>query len=715
MATACSEEEKESSEVGRREVSTGGREKSSLFRSLSKVLHRKSTDSSLTAVAPSSSPLPRSGLSSPSLTTVLKDPAVASSQGAVASSQGASFAETTQRLALSEASGGRSLTPPLSRPGVYRPVPVNQFQEYVAVRDEKRQLLFKEEFELIQKKSPWHPSEGSLNPLNESKNRYGNITAFDHTRVKLTPIDGIPCSDYIHANFIAGYTKEVEYIAAQGPLESTVCDFWRMVWEHDVHIIAMVTNVVEQGKSKCAVYWPSRGSSTYGDVEVTVEKMLQFPDYTARTFCVKSYGGPPRTVLQFHHTDWTDNGTPLVAAPILYFLEVIHTAQAKMPGPLLIHCSAGVGRTGTLIALDYCLKQMKAEGTVDVRGVMQLLRDQRNYLVQTEQQFVFLHYALLEAIVFGRTMYTLDEFCDKYPALKAASHQPLMMEYGKIGVVKAKGRKSLFIKKVMPRAQGEEEEDEEEEERGVVSAYPAHYIGGYHSSETFIIAEGPLGGNDSPFPQFWQMVIEQKCAHIVTLSDAAPDGGVYWPQLKQTFVRDDISLATVEERCEGVYTMRKIALTSKSGAKHTVTQHHYNRYSEDSSVDFVGFVCKVVRETDRSTGTIAVHSPVTQGPSGMFCALWCCIKRLQLEKVVDVFHVARKLQLQKPNILESAQQYLFLYDCVYQFVFCCHSELTQSSYTCVLWYYYGLSCIQQVLSDDRRMGRFLCLKVLLSE
>lgn len=133
--------------------------------------------------------------------------------------------------------------------------------------------------------------------------------------------------------------------------------------------------------------------------------------------------------------------------------------------------------------------------------------------------------------MFGRTMYTLDEFCDKYPALKAASHQPLMLEYGKIGVVKAKGRKSLFIKKVMPRAQGEEEEeDEEEEERGVVSAYPAHYIGGYHSSETFIIAEGPLGGNDSPFPQFWQMVIEQKCAHIVTLtlSDAAPDVCHVW-------------------------------------------------------------------------------------------------------------------------------------------------------------------------------------------
>ena len=133
--------------------------------------------------------------------------------------------------------------------------------------------------------------------------------------------------------------------------------------------------------------------------------------------------------------------------------------------------------------------------------------------------------------MFGRTMYTLDEFCDKYPALKVASHQPLMLEYGKIGVVKAKGRKSLFIKKVMPRAQGEEEEeDEEEEERGVVSAYPAHYIGGYHSSETFIIAEGPLGGNDSPFPQFWQMVIEQKCAHIVTvtLSDAASDVCHVW-------------------------------------------------------------------------------------------------------------------------------------------------------------------------------------------
>lgn len=134
--------------------------------------------------------------------------------------------------------------------------------------------------------------------------------------------------------------------------------------------------------------------------------------------------------------------------------------------------------------------------------------------------------------MFGRTMYTLDEFCDKYPSLKAASHEPLMAEYSKIGAVKAKGRKSLFVRRVMPSTPGgdEEEEDGEEEERDAVSAYPAHYIGGYLSSETFIIAEGPLGGNDSPFPQFWQMVVEQKCAHIVTLtqSDAAAEVCHVW-------------------------------------------------------------------------------------------------------------------------------------------------------------------------------------------
>lgn len=342
---------------------------------------------------------------------------------------------------------------------------------------------------------------------------------------------------------------------------------------------------------------------------------------------------------------------------------------------LCMYCSlhsAGVGRTGTVIALDCCLKQIKAEGTVDVRGIMQLLREQRNYLVQTEQQFIFLHFALLETIVFGKTACILDEFCDRYSDFKAAGNQPLMNEYSKIGAVRAKGKKSLFIRKVKPQIQGEDGE-EDEEAKSTVPAYPARYVEGYLNSETFIIAEGPAVGADSPFAKFWQMVIEQKCAHIVTLtkSDTVIEGEVYWPQLKQTTVREEVTLTTDEEKCEGVYTMRKVSLINKSGTKHTVIQHHYSRYSEDNPVDFVGFVCKMIKETDRSSSSdciIAIHSPETPSPSGMFCAVWCCIKRLQLEKVIDVFHIARKLQLQMPNILDTAQQYLFLYDCVYQFV-----------------------------------------------
>ncbi|EDQ89670.1 uncharacterized protein MONBRDRAFT_8034 [Monosiga brevicollis MX1] len=234
------------------------------------------------------------------------------------------------------------------------------------------------------------PATASYANPNLLKNRYGNIVAYDAGRVKLSQIGDDPSTDYINASWVDAYKQPNGYIASQGPVPNSFLDFWRMVWEQNACTIVMVTHEVEKGRIKCHRYWPDPTSTpptqtlSYGDVTVTHLRAEAHRHFVVRTFLVRC-NSEERTVKQFAYTSWPDHGVPLTTAELLGFRNAVNAGTPNKDVPIVIHCSAGVGRTGTYIAIDTLVKQcLDMGGMPNVDAVVRDMRLRRNYMVQTE-------------------------------------------------------------------------------------------------------------------------------------------------------------------------------------------------------------------------------------------------------------------------------------------------------------------------------------------
>ncbi|NXJ14496.1 PTPRK phosphatase, partial [Odontophorus gujanensis] len=260
----------------------------------------------------------------------------------------------------------------------------------------------------------------------------------DHCRVLLQSSD--TGSDYINASYVdVGTLTQCFPLPSQGPLPGTVADFWQMVWQEKTSIIVMLTGLVEQNKIKCEQYWPEQ-QQVYGDFTVTLSNTRTTTGLITRLFCLQKAGcALPRAVEQFHYLQWPDHRVPRNPAQLLYLVEMVNKNVSESPtGPVLVHCrywdgsaqalgqgwpgqyhplfcvlSAGIGRTGTFIALDFLLKMAKAEGKVDVFHCVQKLREQRICMVQTKEQYAFLYEVLLEGLLCG---------CTGVPVERVATH-----------------------------------------------------------------------------------------------------------------------------------------------------------------------------------------------------------------------------------------------------------------------------------------------------
>ncbi|KAL4697039.1 hypothetical protein H8959_002737 [Pygathrix nigripes] len=228
------------------------------------------------------------------------------------------------------------------------------------------------------------------------KNRYKTILPNPHSRVCLTsPDPDDPLSSYINANYIRGYGGEEKvYIATQGPIVSTVADFWRMVWQEHTPIIVMITNIEEMNE-KCTEYWPEE-QVVYDDVEITVQKVIHTEDYRLRLISLKS-GTEERGLKHYWFTSWPDQKTPDRAPPLLHLVrEVEEATQQEGPhcAPIIVHCSAGIGRTGCFIATSICCQQLRQEGVVDILKTTCQLRQDRGGMIQTCEQYQFVHHVM---------------------------------------------------------------------------------------------------------------------------------------------------------------------------------------------------------------------------------------------------------------------------------------------------------------------------------
>ncbi|XP_063219450.1 tyrosine-protein phosphatase non-receptor type 12-like [Bacillus rossius redtenbacheri] len=245
------------------------------------------------------------------------------------------------------------------------------------------------------------------NEVNRKKNRYKDILPFDSSRVKLTEYVGVPGSNYINANFIRGASGSPAYIASQGPLPHTVNDFWRMVVEWDVHVIVMACSVEEAGKHKCEKYWvENEEEKQFGNVSVQlVNACIVCPDYLVRTLLIKyptSDSDPSiveRKVCQYHYVAWPDHGVPSKVRPLVDMVRKVRETQVSETLPVLVHCSAGCGRTGTICAIDYVwglLRSGRLTKDFSLFNLVRRMRKQRIAMVQTKEQYILVHQAVRE-------------------------------------------------------------------------------------------------------------------------------------------------------------------------------------------------------------------------------------------------------------------------------------------------------------------------------
>ncbi|XP_038000088.1 receptor-type tyrosine-protein phosphatase C [Motacilla alba alba] len=580
------------------------------------------------------------------------------------------------------------------------------------IADEGR--LFLEEFQSIPRVFSKFSIKEAKKSHNQNKNRYIDILPYDHNRVELSEMPGDPGSDYINASYIDGFKEPRKYIAAQGPKDETTDDFWRMIWEQKATIIVMVTRCEEGKRNKCAQYWPSmeNGTATYGDIIVKIYESKTCPDYVIQKLHITN--GRERTagrdVTHIQFTSWPDHGVPDDPHLLLKLRRRVNALSNFFSGPIVVHCSAGVGRTGTYIGIDAMLEGLDAEGRVDVYGYIVKLRRQRCLMVQVESQYILIHQALVEYNQYGETEISLSELHSSLNNLKRKDHlsEPTLLEAefqrlpsykgwrtqntGNRDENKSKNRNVNIIPYDFNRVPIRHEEDcskegeldsdessDEDSDSEESSKYiNASFITGYWGPKAMIATQGPL---QETISDFWHMVFQRKVKVIVMLTELKEGDqelcAQYWGEGKQTYDGIEVQMADVSSGPS--YTIRAFDVAHlKTKETQKVYQYQYHQWSgcdvPETPKDLVSMILNIkqklparpVTEDNRRTRSVPllVHCCDGSQQTGLFCALMTLLESAETEEIIDVFQVVKSLRRTRLGMVSTFEQYQFLYDII---------------------------------------------------
>ncbi|KFO28603.1 Receptor-type tyrosine-protein phosphatase C [Fukomys damarensis] len=582
------------------------------------------------------------------------------------------------------------------------------------IADEGR--LFLAEFQSIPRVFSKFSIKDARKSFNQNKNRYVDILPYDYNRVELSEINGDAGSTYVNASYIDGFKEPRKYIAAQGPRDETVDDFWRMIWEQKATVIVMVTRCEEGNRNKCAEYWPSmeEGTRTFGDVTVKISEHKRCPDYIIQKMNIthKKEKGTRREVTHIQFTSWPDHGVPEDPHLLLRLRRRVNAFSNFFSGPIVVHCSAGVGRTGTYIGIDAMLEGLEAEGKVDVYGYVVKLRRQRCLMVQVEAQYILIHQALVEYNQFGETEVSLADL-HSHSYLQnmkkrdpPSEPSPLEAEFQRLPSYrswrtqhighqeenKKKNRNSNVIPYDFNRValkhelemskesehDSDESSDDDSDSEETSKYINASFVMSYWKPEMMIAAQGPL---EETIVDFWQMIFQRKVKVIVMLTELKHGDqeicAQYWGEGKQTY--GDLEVDIKDTNISSVYTVREFELRhSKRKDTRTVYQYQYTNWSVDQlpaqPKELVSMIQALKQKLPKKTFTegnkyhksvpILVHCRDGSQQTGVFCALLNLMESAETEGVVDVFQVVKSLRKARPGMVSTYEQYEFLYDII---------------------------------------------------
>uniref|UniRef100_A0A4W2I077 Receptor-type tyrosine-protein phosphatase C n=1 Tax=Bos indicus x Bos taurus TaxID=30522 RepID=A0A4W2I077_BOBOX len=574
--------------------------------------------------------------------------------------------------------------------------------------------LFLAEFQSIPRVFSKFSIKDARKSFNQNKNRYVDILPYDYNRVELSDINGDAGSNYINASYIDGFKEPRKYIAAQGPRDETVDDFWRMIWEQKATVIVMVTRCEEGNKNKCAEYWPSmdEGSRVYGDVIVEINEHKRCPDYIIQKLTVgnRKEKASGRAVTHIQFTSWPDHGVPEDPHLLLKLRRRVNAFSNFFSGPIVVHCSAGVGRTGTYIGIDAMLEGLEAENKVDVYGYVVKLRRQRCLMVQVEAQYILIHQALVEYNQFGETEVSLSELHPYLSNMKKrdppSEPSPLEAEFQRLPSYrswrtqhignqeenKSKNRNSKIIPYDFNRValkheletskeseQDSDESSDDDSDLEEISRYiNASFVMSYWKPEVMIAAQGPL---KETIGDFWQMVFQRKVRVIVMLTELKSGDkeacAQYWEEGKQAY--GDVEVHMKDTNKSSAYTVRAFELRhSKRKDPRTVYQYQFNNWNGEElpaePKELVLMIQNLKQKLPKKNSAegnkyhrnvpLLIHCRDGSQQTGIFCALFNLLESADTEEVIDVFQAVKSLRKARPGMVPTFEQYQFLYDVI---------------------------------------------------
>ncbi|XP_056017459.1 receptor-type tyrosine-protein phosphatase T-like [Ostrea edulis] len=561
-------------------------------------------------------------------------------------------------------------------------ISVADFDKAIVVLSENQNAKFKEEYMTIPR-GELHPCNEGKKQENVAKNRYTTIFPYDHSRVVLT--SSPKESDYINANYIEDVQGKKSYIAAQGPKSKTIVDFWKMVWQEDISVIVCLTNLKEGNKNKCAQYWPNSSDKIKkGNISIRNQKENVYADYVIRYFRLQnSADKAERDVCMFHYTQWPDHGVPEPLALVVFHRHVLKISVEHPGKYTLVHCSAGIGRTGTYIALDALNKGGEITGKVNIRQYVETMRNSRANMIQGDDQYRVVYLALLESFRGkGRSVSTgtfLREFQDHscYINLgEVANKSPLSAEFQDL----LSGRREYtqedyktgwqnvsanYTPSILPV---ESYMCPLSNTKGKNTYYNAVCLQSFTRNDHFISAQ-------YPFPDytedFLRLVKAYYAPTIVSLSPLVEiESSSLWLPAKNES-KTVGAFTTKMTDCTQTTTVTKTSITlhqqGASGMNVCVLECRRWKGESDSSnrrvlLDLVNEAR--VEERTHPEGRILVLSSDGAKRCGQFLVVFNALEQLIVDTEVDIFTITRQLQIRRPEFISSLEEYQFCYEAI---------------------------------------------------
>uniref|UniRef100_A0A672R401 protein-tyrosine-phosphatase n=1 Tax=Sinocyclocheilus grahami TaxID=75366 RepID=A0A672R401_SINGR len=513
-----------------------------------------------------------------------------------------------------------------------------------------------------------------INEKDKTKSRHD--TLLDRHRVKMHSLLADPNSDYVNANYIDVTHCSVSLSA--GPKQDMIYDFWRMVWQENCYSIVMITKLVEVGRMKCCKYWPD-DSELYGDIKITLLKTETLAEYTVRTFAMERRGYPAKhEVCQLHFTNWPEHGVPYHATGLLAFLRRVKASTPPDAGPVVVHCSMGAGRTGCYIVLDVMLDMAECEGVVDIYNCVKTLCSRRINMIQTEEQYIFIHDAILEACLCGETAIPISEFELTYKDMLSVDSQTntsqLREEFQTLNSVTPHLDVEECSVSLLPRNR--------EKNRSMDVLPPDRALAFLVSTEgdgnnyinaalmdsflqpaAFVVTPHPLPTTTA---DFWRLVFDYGCTSIVMLNQLNQSNSAwpclqYWPETgMQQFGPMTVELLSRSTDDNVVTRLFRVTNITRLQEGHLVVRHfqflRWSAYREipDSKKAFLNLLAQVQKwQRECGDGRTVVHCLNGGGRSGTFCACTMIMEMVHHHNMVDVFYAVKTLRNSKPNMVES--------------------------------------------------------------